>query len=109
MSVQFSHGAFAGSCQNFNFFRKQIASLANLNLVSVQRNPDACTHPLKPLLIADDNEGEFSVEEAQQIANGLDAVLNVTQRIPELLHSVILNFKNGCIHAVEKGEMLEFG
>ncbi len=123
MGLDTTHGAWHGPYSSFNNFRKDIAAQIGINLDYCHgfgfRMPHKTTidlskinHPITTLLRHSDCDGELSVDECRKTVTGIDQILDSLNKElienHELFMIDFLQFKRGCLKAIEKNEPLEF-
>jgi len=118
MGLDTSHNCWHGPYSSFMTFRKQVAAQIGLNLSDYigygeggTLDEEKIDHPLMPLLAHSDCDGELSVDESKSIVIGLNGVLeNFDETIPHShnLKKQIIQFRDGCLEASEKNEIVDF-
>jgi hypothetical protein len=111
MGLDTSHNCWHGPYSSFNRFREKLAGLIDIpDLKAHWDSGQDFPHDIHPLLNHSDCDGELSVTEAQQVANGLTAILEKKDDNPEdkwFWERVVL-FRDGCLDAVLKNEVIDF-
>lgn len=120
MGLATTHNCWRGSYLMFNKFKYDLVMqiLVDFN-ESLGKNEEefilsnSIFQKIKPLLHHSDCEGELSPEECEQIAKGLDRILDgFSDEIAEeseLFRKLIIRFRNGCIAASQRNETVFFG
>ena len=119
MGLDTTHNAWHGPYSSFNEFRIRLANSIGIDLkeyigYSFKGTKDEALidHPLMPLFNHSDCDGELTPDECKQIAEGLDMVLKAS-KLPSTVDEIwfaekIVKFRDGCLLAYSKKEILEF-
>lgn len=117
MGLDTTHNCWHGAYSSFNRFRYSLAEQIGVNLDEYDgygfgdKDLESIDHDIMPLLNHSDCDGELTVEESKRIVNGLN---NILENFNENLHfdynfkERIEQFRDGCIEAVEKNQIVEF-
>lgn len=118
MGLDTTHDCWHGPYSAFNRFRYSLGhqigiDLDDYNGYGGKRNLNLSDikHPLMPLFNHSDCDGELSVEESKSIVLGLNNVLenfNDTIECDYNFKDKIIQFRDGCVHAIELNEVVEF-
>ena len=119
MGLDTTHNCWHGPYSSFNRFRKSLAEQIGINLDDYYgyggdgtKELESIEHDLMPLFNHSDCDGELTVEESKLIVSGLN---NVLDNFNEDLDSdfnfkeKIIQFRDGCLDAIEKNEIIKFG
>lgn len=116
MGLDTTHNCWHGPYSSFHRFRKSLAAQIGINLEDFEgyngdKRFEDVNHGIIPLLDHSDCDGELSVEESKQIVEGLNNILeNFDENLPQDYNfkEKIIQFRDGCIDAIEKGEEINF-
>jgi len=118
MGLDTSHNCFHGPYSTFNRFRRSLAQQIGIELYDYYgynengtKNLDDIEHDLMPLFNHSDCDGVLTVEECKRIVNGFNQVLENFDDIIEAdfdFKDRIIKFRDGCLEAIEKNEVVEF-
>lgn len=116
MGLDTTHNCWHGAYSSFHRFRKSLAEQIGINLEEFEgyegdKRFEDVKHDIVPLLDHSDCDGELSVEESKQIVKGLNDILeNFKEDIPHdsYFKDKIIQFRDGCIEAIEKDERVKF-
>lgn len=120
MGLNTTHGCWNGSYCSFSVFRKLLGKQIGIELDTFVgfggTTPwSTVSHKIKPLLNHSDCDGILTIPQCEQIAIGLDEILNNFK--PELVKNTedidyfkenIIQFRDGCLYAVSENEIVEF-
>lgn len=120
MGLDTTHNCWHGSYSSFKHFRNFLAERIFINLYdyigygnpNATKQLDTIDHKLMPLFNHSDCDGILTVEEAKQIAEGLDQILADLTEITEqdkIYREKIVQFRDGCLLAVADDEEIQFG
>lgn len=119
MGLDTTHGCWSGPYSSFNRFRYSLGQQIGINLDDYlgyggggTKDLEDIKHNIMPLLNHSDCEGRLTVKEARKIAKGLQEILdNFNEDIPadHYFKNKIETFRDGCLFAVSKKEMIHFG
>jgi len=111
MGLDTTHNCWHGPYSSFNKFRKAIAKYAGVDLDEMigfggNKSFSLITHDIVPLLDHSDCDGEISVEDAKRIVSGLNLIIpNINE---EYIKADAIQFRDGCLEAILKNEVIEF-
>lgn len=118
MGLDTSHNCWHGSYSSFNQFRYSLGRQIGVNLDEYIGYGEGGTkyltdikHELYPFFMHSDCEGELTVEESKQIVIGLNKVLENFNENLELSYNFknkIIQFRDGCLDAISKNEIIDF-
>lgn len=118
MGLDTSHNCWHGPYSSFNRFRYSLGKQIGIDLDEYIGYGDKGTkdlasieHDLMPLFNHSDCDGELSVEESKRIVNGLNNVLeNFNEQIKADYNfkEKIVQFRDGCLDAISKNEVIDF-
>lgn len=119
MGLDTTHNAWHGAYSSFGTFRKKLAEQIGINLNDYwgysgggKLDLRSIDHDIQPLLDHSDCDGELTVSDCERIANGLNDILERIKDKPVIDHQQftedIIQFRNGCLDAVSKGESIKF-
>lgn len=116
MGLDTSHNCWHGPYSSFSRFRKSLGEQIGINLNEYdgfggEKSFDTLTHDVRPLLDHSDCDGQLSVKEAKQVADGLTSILknfNENLKMDMLFKSQIIQFRDGCLDAVRRNEIIDF-
>lgn len=118
MGLDISHNCWNGPYSSFNRFRKSLAQQIGIDLNEYigygnegTKDLTSINHDLMPLFNHSDCGGRFSMKSCKQIAKGLDNILlNFNNEIAadDNLKEKIIKFRNGCLDAISKNEIIIF-
>lgn len=118
MGLDTTHNCWHGPYSIFYRFRKSLAEQIGINLYDYEGYNAGGTkiltdikHELMPLFNHSDCDGELSVEESKQIVLGLNNVLeNFKTGIESDFNfkDSIIQFRDGCLDAISKNEIIYF-
>jgi hypothetical protein len=126
MGLDTSHDCWHGPYSSFNQFRHALASCIGIDLKEYRgyggnyatKDLASIEHGIMPLLNHSDCDGELSVEESKSIAEGLTQILESMGDSDEYeidkkyevwrFKEKIEQFRDGCLYAIEKNEIIEF-
>lgn len=119
MGLDTTHDCWHGAYSSFNEFRYELGRRIGINLDDYKgyhgngtKELTSIAHPLMPLFNHSDCDGELSVEECKQIVSGLNGVIEAA--VPEDKDSPfsflrkVVQFRDGCLLAISKNEIVEF-
>jgi len=121
MGLDTTHDAWHGSYSSFGRFRERLAQEIGLNLNNYKGYNSNATldeseidHPLMDLFNHSDCDGELTPDQCLKIAQGLNEVIKKLP-IPEINDSwdgrfleSCIQFRDGCMLAYSRKEVLEF-
>jgi len=118
MGLDTTHNCYHGSYTYFNRFRYALARQIGINLDDYigysdkgTKDLDSIEHDIMPLLNHSDCDGRLKITESRRIAKGLNLILenfNPKLKHPERFKDDIIQFRDGCLDAVSKREMIHF-
>jgi len=119
MGLDTTHNCFHGSYSSFNRFRYSLAEQIGINLDDYHgyggknptKQPNEIEHDLMPLFNHSDCDGRLTVKESRRIISGLNDVLENFNPIFDMdfnFKDQIVQFRDGCIDAVNKKQMIHF-
>lgn len=118
MGLDTTHNCWHGPYSSFNRFRYSLGHQIGIDLDQYIGYGDIGTisintidHDLFPLFNHSDCDGELTVEESKQIVKGLNSVLeNFNEEIQADLNfkQKIIQFREGCLDAISRNEVIEF-
>lgn len=118
MGLDTTHNCWHGPYSSFNRFRYSLGKQIGINLDEYigygeigTKDIASINHDLVPLFDHSDCDGELTVEESKQIVNGLNSVLeNFNEEIiaDYGFKENIIQFRDGCLDAISKNEIIEF-
>lgn len=118
MGLDTSHNCWHGSYSSFNKFRYSLGRQIGVNLDEYNgygkgeiKELTSIKHDLLPLFNHSDCEGELTVKESEQIVKGLNSVLenfNEEFGLPYDFKNKIIQFRDGCLDAISKNEIIDF-
>lgn len=118
MGLDTSHNCWHGPYSSFNGFRYSLGRQIGINLDEYigyggkgTKNIENIEHELMLLFNHSDCEGELTVEESKQIVIGLNKVLENFNENLELSYNFknkIIQFRDGCLDAISKNEIIDF-
>ncbi len=126
MGLKTTHNCWSGPYSSFHYFRIRLAKEIGLDLVKMEGFCEdevaipwsIVEHPIVPLLFHSDCDGELTVEECKQVAEGLTQII---KKLPDPvypndvhekhygLRGRAIQFRDGCLDAIEKNEPVIFG
>lgn len=118
MGLDTTHGCWNGPYSSFNRFRYSLAAQIGIDLDDYKgyggtgiKDLASIEHDLMPLFNHSDCDGELSADESKRLISGFNRVLRNFR--PDFKHDSsfidqIKRFRDGCILAVEKNEVIEF-
>lgn len=118
MGLDTTHDCFHGPYSAFDRFRVQLAKAIGIDLHEMEgftadgKSWDDVKHGIVPLLIHSDCDGELTVEECKQIVEGLNELipnLHDNEYLPHSTKKRAIQFRDGCLKAIEKNENVAFG
>jgi len=120
MGLDTTHNCWHGPYSSFKDFRNALAAQIGIDLNDYigYGSPDATKdltsidHDLMPLFNHSDCDGILTVEESKRIVKGLNSVLkNFNDQLdaPYYFKEYIEQFRDGCLDAISKNEIIEFG
>lgn len=118
MGLDTTHNCWHGAYSSFNRFRYSLGKQIGINLDDYIGYGDNGTldlnnlqHDLMPLFNHSDCDGALSVEESKKIANGLNQVLgnfNDKLDMDYDFKEKVTQFRDGCLDAISKNEIVKF-
>lgn len=118
MGLDTSHNCWHGPYSSFNRFRYSLGKQIGIDLDEYIGYGDKGTkyltsieHDLMPLFNHSDCDGELTVEESKRIVSGLNNVLeNFNEEIKTDYNfkENIIQFRDGCLDAISKNEIIDF-
>ena len=118
MGLSVSHNCWSGAYSSFNRFRYDLAAQIGISLEEYIGYGDNGTkslldidHNLRPLFNHSDCEGILTVPECKMIALGLTQILddfNDSLKSDYKFKEKIVQFRDGCMEAVENNQIVEF-
>lgn len=117
MGLDTSHNCWNGSYSTFNRFRFCLAKQIGIDLSEYSgygngtKDLELIQHELMPLLNHSDCDGQLTVEESKSIIIGLNKVLdNYNDKIEADydFKERVIKFRDGCIDAISKNEIIDF-
>lgn len=118
MGLDTSHNCWHGPYSSFNRFRYSLAKQIGIDLDEYigykekgTKELTSIEHDIQPLLNHSDCDGILTVEEADQIINGLNNILeNFNDEIQADYNfkENIIQFRDGCLDAVSKKQEIDF-
>jgi len=118
MGLDTTHNCYHGSYSGFNRFRYSLGHQIGIDLndyigygISGTKDLTSIKHELMPLFNHSDCDGRLTIKECKSIAKGLDKILeNFNDKIESdfNLKDLIIQFRDGCLHAVSLKQMVKF-
>ena len=119
MGLDTSHNCWHGPYSSFNRFRKSLAEQIGINLdeyigygkENATKQLNSIKHDLKPLFNHSDCDGRLTVKKCEKIVRGLNSVLeNFNDKIEADwgFKEKIIQFRDGCLLAIENNEAVDF-
>lgn len=119
MGLDTTHNAWHGPYSSFNIFRHDLAKRIGINLdeyagysASGTKDLASINHPIMELLNHSDCEGELTPEQCKRVADGLDMIIKAAPideaNMPWSTIARAIQFRDGCLEAYSKNEILEF-
>jgi len=120
MGLDTTHNCWHGPYSSFGNFRKFLANQIGIDLndyigygnLDATKELNTIDHKLMPLFDHSDCDSILTVEEAKQIAEGLDEVLEKFLESEDLdnqyYRDKMIQFRDGCLLAVANNEEIEF-
>ena len=118
MGLDTSHNCWHGAYSSFNRFRYSLGHQIGINLDDYigynnkgTKYLNSIQHELMPLFNHSDCDGVLTIEESKQIAVGLNKVLeNFNDKIEADydFKENIIQFRDGCLDAISKNEIIDF-
>lgn len=118
MGLDTSHNCWHGPYSSFNRFRYSLGKQIGIDLdeyigYSSRGTKDLASieHDLMPLFNHSDCDGELTVSESKRIVIGLNSVLeNFNDEIEADydFKEKIIQFRDGCLDAISKNEIIDF-
>lgn len=118
MGLDTSHNCWHGSYGTFNQFRHILALQIGINLEEYigYGNNDATKHlndiphEIMPLLNHSDCEGSLSIKESRLVAKGLTKILDnwIPGEYDMFFKKKVEQFRDGCLDAVKKRQIIQF-
>lgn len=117
MGLDTSHNAWHGPYSSFNQFRFWLATLIGINLSEYIGYGDVGTKQLSSIesdlrLLFDhsDCDGNIPPEDCKKIADAITEVLKTTDKgpYPHIHYNDAITFRDGCLLAYKKNEILDF-
>jgi len=118
MGLDTSHDCWNGAYSSFNRFRYSLGHQIGIDLndyagygKTKMKDLTKIEHELMPLLNHSDCDGILTVEESKRIVKGLNNVLeNFNDKIEADydFKEKIIQFRNGCLDAIERNEDVNF-
>lgn len=118
MGLNTTHGCWDGPYSAFHTFRKELGNQVGIDIEKyAQYNDDSdldirdIKHNLTPLFNHSDCDGELTVDESIRIVDGLNAVIANPKESPgadTLFWERVVEFRDGCLCAISKNEVIEF-
>jgi hypothetical protein len=114
MGLDTSHNCWHGPYSSFNGFRSFLAERIGINLGDYQgyggtKDLNSIKHDIKPLFNHSDCDGKLTVEQCEKIANGLTSIINgFDDKIDSYFKQKTIQFRDGCLDAVTKKEIVYF-
>ncbi|GAB6122313.1 hypothetical protein [Dysgonomonas termitidis] len=122
MGLDTTHECWHGPYSSFNDFRKKLCSLIGLDIdqfCGYNNNAPGCVlmsrhtipHGIYPLINHSDCDGVLFPYESESIVEGLNDILEKHPGLKDddpYFYNKIIQFRDGCIKAVNKEETIEF-
>ncbi len=118
MGLDTTHNCWHGPYRAFNRFRYSLGHQIEINLNDYNgygtedgKNLADIKHDLMPLFNHSDCDGSLSIDDQKRIVKGLNQVLeNFNDEINSDLSfkDDIIQFRDGCLDAISKNEIIEF-
>ena|SRR5690606_34976297 len=118
MGLDTSHNCWHGSYSSFNRFRYSLGHQIGIDLYDYAgygskgvKDLAKIEHELMPLFNHSDCDGILTVEESKQIVIGLNKVLeNFNNKIEADFdfEEKIIQFRDGCLNAIQRNEEVDF-
>lgn len=118
MGLDTSHNCWHGPYSTFNRFRYSLGHQIGINLDEYAgynnngtKDLSEIEHDLMPLFNHSDCDGELSIEESKRIVKGLNSVLenfNEEMQFDFNFKKQIIQFRDGCMDAISKNEIIDF-
>lgn len=118
MGLDTTHNCWHGPYSSFNRFRYSLAQQIGINLDDYAgydengtKDLSKINHELMPLFNHSDCDGILTVEESKSIVIGLNNILNDFNKKIESDYDFkenIIQFRDGCLDAISKNEIIEF-
>jgi hypothetical protein len=118
MGLDTSRNCFHGAYSRFNRFRYSLGRQIGIELDEYigygekgTKWLESIEHDIQPLLNHSDCDGKLTVQEAKQIANGLNSILdNFNDKIEADydFKEQIIQFRDGCLDAISRNEEIDF-
>lgn len=118
MGLDTTHNCWHGAYSSFNKFRYSLGHQIGIDLNDYagysgagKKDLASIKHGLMPLFNHSDCEGRLTVKECKSIVEGLNNVLENLN--PEIKHDFdfkdrIIQFRDGCLDAISKKQMVKF-
>lgn len=118
MGLDTTHNCWHGPYSSFNNFRYSLGHQIGIDLDNYIGYGDHGTisintieHDLFPLFNHSDCDGYLTPEESERIVKGLNSVLenfNEDIKVYPNFKNQIIQFRDGCLDAISKNEVIEF-
>lgn len=117
MGLDTTHNCWHGPYSSFNRFRYSLAAQIGVNLNEYrgyggnEKNLEDIEHDIMPLLNHSDCDGSLTVKESRRIIKGLNNILeNFNDKLPcdYNFKDKIIQFRDGCVEAVKKRQVIRF-
>lgn len=118
MGLDTSHNCWHAPYSSFNEWRYSLGRQIGIDLDEYIGYGDKGTkdlttieHDLMPLFNHSDCDGELTVEESQRIVKGLNSILdnlNEELKMSYNFKDKTIQFRDGCLDAISKNEIIEF-
>lgn len=118
MGLDTTHNCWHGAYSSFNRFRYSLGKQIGINLDDYigygdkgTKNLTEIEHDLMPLFNHSDCDGYLSLDESEKIANGLNQVLDNFNDKLDMdfdFKDEIIQFRDGCLDAISKNEIVRF-
>lgn len=116
MGLDTSHNAWNGPYSSFNRFREKLAKMIGIDLNQMEgfggsNSWDKVNDGLVPLLNHSDCDGHLTPEESKMIADRLDELMpqiTIDDAGDSDFYQKVLKFRNGCVKAFKKYEVIDF-
>jgi hypothetical protein len=117
MGLDTSHNCWHGPYSSFNRFRYSLGHQVGIDLDEYAgynekgtKDLSEINHELMPLFNHSDCDGRLTVKECKSIVKGLNEILENFKDIDTDVYfkANIIQFRNGCLDAISKKQMVKF-